>query len=502
VAFNHSQSHPPTQLDTIVAISSPPGQALRGLIRLSGPNAIEVAQSFVTKPLDTPRVLSAARFELGPNTSLPILISIFKAPASYTGQDMVELQCPGHPAVLERMIHLLLSSHTRLAEPGEFTFRAYLAGKLDLTQAEGINATISATSDSQLQAASLLTRGQLGQLANASVDQLGTLLALVEAGIDFTDQDDVIAITPKQLFYGLKQLTDTISNLLANSRSWGAIDAIPRVVLVGKPSAGKSTLFNALLGKSRAVMSPVSGTTRDVLEEPMTFIFNQQEVEVMLVDIAGLDLLDHTKSKDTQSHLDQEARLQSVANSSASKYDLEKEIQDNARNAINSADLVLMIHDTNNDANSKTHMTRFEQLHIRTTAPILHVKNKADLQSSCTNAASDSNIFDIEVSGQTGLGLSELKALIAEHIGNRAVSLAADMLALQPRHHAAITAARSELQDATDMVKSQITLPALVDIELVAGTLRNALDHLAGLGGTLTPDDVIGRVFASFCVGK
>ena len=276
--------------DTIIAVSSPPGRSARGLIRISGPGTSAVLDHLLIDPSCQPRELTPVRLR---KPDLPALLLRFESPASYTGDDSAELQLPGNAALLDRVLHRAIDTpdaNARLAEPGEFTFRAYTAGKLDLTQAEGIGATICAVSDSQLAAATLLRQGKLGQTAETLVDQLGNLLALVEAGIDFTDQDDVTPIAPRKLAEQVDALHQQLEALLSRSRSWGAIEALPRVVLVGQPSAGKSTLFNALLGKQRATIDPTPGTTRDALTEPMQLTDpSGRVVEVMLVDLAGLD---------------------------------------------------------------------------------------------------------------------------------------------------------------------------------------------------------------------
>ena len=464
----------PALTDTIAAVSSPPGRSPRGLLRIAGPRALDIAESLST-PTDRlrlstqPRTLLPARLRTPP---LPILAAFFPAPRSYTGDDLIELQLPGHPALLERVLQQTLHSGARLAEPGEFTFRAFAAGKLDLTQAEGVAATIAATSDSQLRAASLLREGKLGSFATELVDAVGGALALVEAGIDFTDQDDVVPITPRDLDARLADAESKLASLLARSRSWGSLDALPRVVLVGPPSAGKSTLFNALLGRERAVISPTPGTTRDALAEPLTLTTDTgRSIELMLVDIAGLD---HAEAL------------------------LDREAQAAAQRAIDAADLILQVIDPTSSTTP------------RPTAPpgvpTLSITTKSDLvaqrRSPRPPGVGPEEPTPIPVSALTGAGLNALRAALARALGDRGASLSADMLALQPRHEAALGAALAHLRQARALLAPQRDAHAIASVELVAGALRAALDELAGLGGQLTPDDVIGRVFATFCVGK
>lgn len=452
--------------DTIVAVSSPPGASWRGLVRGSGPDAAAVFRALVGgEALPPSHHLVTGRLRLG-DTTLPVLAAFFAGPGTYTGQDMFELQCPGHPALLDRILHAAIAHGARLAEPGEFTFRAFLAGRLDLTQAEGVAATISATSDAQLAAANQLRRGQLGRFASDLVDQLATALALVEAGIDFVDQEDVVAITPADLHERLTHLHDALRDLLRHSRSWGALEGLPRVVLVGVPSAGKSTLFNALLGRVRAVTSPMPGTTRDVLAEPLKLHTpTGREVEVMLVDVAGLDVATST---------------------------LDADIQAAAREAIERADLLIAVDDP---TQGKQGIAQVDARGV----PVLRIRAKADVPIPPGVTAPP---CDLAVSAQTGAGLAELRRAIAERVGERGVSISGEMLALQPRHESALRHALEQLDIARQLVQPHTDEAMLPAPELVAGAMRSALDALAGLGGQVSPDDVIGRIFATFCVGK
>lgn len=452
--------------DTIVAVSSPPGRSPRGLIRISGPGTAEVLAHLLTDHASTPRQLTPVRLR---RPSIPAGLLRFASPASYTGQDLAELQLPGSAALLDRVLHDAIQTpnvSARLAEPGEFTFRAYTAGKLDLTQAEGIGATIAAVSDSQLAAAGLLRQGTLGKTAQRLVDQLGSLLALVEAGIDFTDQEDVTPIAPADLDDRLGAIANECDALLSRSRSWGAIEALPRVVLVGPPSAGKSTLFNALLGRQRAVIDPMPGTTRDALAEPLELIDQDgRPAEVMLVDLAGLDeaLSDH-------------AAL------------LDRDAQRVAQDAIKQADLVLRIAD---HAQANTVI-------VDRNVPTLDVLTKCDELTQPDNPKP----AEIRVSAHSGLGLDELRRAIVDALAGRAVSIQADLLALQPRHERALRDTAEYIRATRQTLGPSVGTTHLPDIELLADTMRGGLDALASLGGQLTPDEVIGRVFATFCVGK
>ncbi len=456
---------PPT--DTIAAVSSPPGRSARGLIRISGPDVPGILAHLLDDASAPLRELIPVRLRGPFLPTIPGLLLRFSAPASYTGEDLAEIQLPGNAALLDRVLHETLTiPGARLAEPGEFTFRAYTAGKLDLTRAEGVGATISAVSDSQLAAAGLLRRGELGATAESLVDQIGGLLALVEAGIDFTDQEDVNPIAPSVLDERLAAAEQQLERILANSRSWGALEALPRVVLVGPPSAGKSTLFNALLGRERAVIDASPGTTRDVLAEPLQLTdADGRSSEIMLVDLAGLDesLNDHALLPD-------------------------RDAQRAAHEAIKQADLIVRISD----------IAGAGWQDIESSATCVDVLSKCDTLEVETNTSAPV----IRISARTGSGLGELRQRMADVLGGRAVSLQADLLALQPRHERALRTALDALRSTRTALAPAIGSAQLPTIELLADTLRGALDALASLGGQLTPDEVIGRVFATFCVGK
>ncbi len=485
--------------DTIVAVSSPPGRSARGLVRLSGPATRTILTTITDGPVPAARHLTRLNIVLPtqggqthlPSRGFPALITFFAGPQSYTGDDMAELQLPGHPALLERMLQGMIALGARLAEPGEFTFRAFLAGKIDLTQAEGVAATIAAVSDGQLRAADQLRRGQLGRFASEAVDSLATQLALVEAGIDFVDQDDVVPISPAALAGNLAALQGRLDDLLRHSRAWGALEALPRVVLVGDPSSGKSTLFNALLGRARAVVSATPGTTRDVLEEPLRL----GDGEVMLVDLAGLD---------------------------AGASGLDAQAQEAAAQAIANADLLLLCDD---GQSTTSHARQFLASASNTSAQrttsstaILRVRTKADLEivssvgfDAAKGAAPD---YDVAVSVISAIGavnansaaattgLDKLRQLITDHLSQGSVSVVGEALALQPRHERSLRAAARMIEAARHRLEPHVSRRALPEVELLAAELREALDELAGLGGQMTPDDVIGRVFATFCVGK
>lgn len=460
--------------DTIIAVSSPPGSSWRGLIRLTGPDALRCLKHLTSDSADVPGRITASRLK---GTGLSVLVMTFHAPRSFTGEDVVEIQLPGHPALLERVLRQCIRLEgVRLAEPGEFTYRAFANRRIDLTQAEGIAATIAATNDAQLRAAGQLRLGQLGQFAERHVETLAQILALVEAGIDFTDQDDVVPITADRLFEQVTQVRQDLSDLLSRSHAWGELGALPRVVLIGPPSAGKSTLFNALLAKERAVIDAMPGTTRDVLAEPWHLRHERGDTQqVMLVDVAGLS----PTGQPVESGL-----LWAGIDASA---------QAAARSQIERADVVLVLRPADEPAVE-------HQWSLPASVKRLDVMTKMDLgrgEAFCGDEPA------LQISAISGDGLDALQTAVWHALGERGSSLSAESMALGPRHEACLREALSNLDEVLLWIEPSVGGGGAVDhVEMVAAGLRGGLDALAALGGVMSPDDVIGKVFATFCVGK
>lgn len=421
--------------DTIVALASAPGPAPRAILRLSG--SLEPIASIVG-PMPVRRGVAAASVDLG-GAALPCLVLRSVAPASYTGEDALELLIPGGPAVIGRVMTALLAlPGVRAAEPGEFSARAYLAGKLGLDQAAGVQALIAASSEAQLRAAGSMLDGSFGARARGWSDRAARLLALVEAGIDFTDQEDVTAIAPASLAGACAALADEILSALGAARGRRIESGLPIVAIMGRPSVGKSTLFNALLGRERAVTDAAPGTTRDVLREPLKLLGG---VTIELVDLPGLDSGD-----------------------AAAMHA--------ARRIADEADLCLVCDD----------LGGFDDIPA-TGRPALRVRTKSDRVPAAHGA--------IGVCGLTGLGLDELREAIA-----RALLLgpSAECSPLPVTVAARLVSAESALR----RVASAPDLPA----ELLALSLRAVLDELGLITGRVGADDVLGLVFSSFCVGK
>jgi len=482
--------------DTITALATGWSMSDRALVRLSGPQVPLLLQRCFSPGVTLPESPAsvAGRFRLRASESaptpsgflpLPALVLLYPAPRSYTGEDSAEILLPGNPALIERVLATLLGHNgVREASPGEFTARAYLAGKMTLAQAEGVAATIASSNEDDLAAARSVLDGSTGMLLRGWCDQLATLLALVEAGIDFADQEDVVPISRGSLAVQLTSLAAAIRDFLCSVQGAEARSDIPVVVLAGAPNAGKSTLYNALLGRPRAVVSPIAGTTRDIIVEELDL---SREVPggpmVRVTDLAGLD----------------ESLVEDGSMSVASRID--RDAQERARRAIDEADAVVYCDPTG----------RFGDAFLqKRQSPMIRVRTKADLPQSSTAGGGEGAAgigAALSVCALDGWNLGPLRRAIADSVLHDRTSGGIGVL---PRYHRSLTRAAVAIDEALARLGATETLAGqgvrrgepIGSPELVAGSLRAALDELGSLVGRMSPDDVIGRIFSTFCIGK
>jgi len=421
------------------------GASARALLRLSGPACASIEHALIERPAPARSPL-AARLRLTETLTLPCLAWSAKGPRTYTGEDTLELLITGNPHLVRRVLERLCAHGARPAEPGEFSARAYLNGKLTLEQAEGVAAMVAAERTEQLSAAAAVMNGATGAVYRHWAEETATLLALVEAGIDFSDQEDVVAIEPRVLRERTGRLIAEIHAHLGGNAGREQRTSRPSVALVGAPNAGKSTLFNALLGRERAVAGPVAGTTRDVLVEPLTLCApGRTPVVVDLMDLPGLEA-----NAEGTGALAQQAASEALARAAVRVHCCER--------------------------------GRFADLPNPAAARDVRVRTKADRPGWVEGA-------EVAVCSLTGAGLDQLRGLIASAARGAGDHGAAAAVA---RHAHALARAVAALE----------SVDAGGAPELAAHHLRAALDALGEVSGAVPPDEVIGRVFASFCVGK
>jgi len=468
--------------DTIVAISSPPGASVRGVVRLSGPEALALADKVFEGEHGT-RVAQASghhrligTIHLDNGARLPAEAYVFRAPASYTRQDIVELHTVGSPPILAALCEQFIALGARHAEPGEFTARAYFSGAMDLTRVEGVAAMIHARTDSQLRASEALLHGQLSRRSAAMRERLADLLALIEARIDFADEP--IEFTSRsEILAVLDQTIAELDRLLREAPSIERLDVLPEVLILGRPNAGKSTLFNRLTGMDRAIQSAVAGTTRDVIAAPMRL----GDAEVMLIDSAGLTETEDQQDADDEDHPDLLA-------------------QQATRRALASSDLTLLVV----DATAPFDPACDPLLAALADRPACVVASKTDAIPDGRPPAWIGPVSLVHpvvtVSAHTGQGMGALQDEIRKRVFSEVEPHGTELLALSSRQRSALSDAREALNRARFTCNDN---DAHHDhAELLALEVREAVNSLSLLTGEMVTEELLGRIFARFCIGK
>ncbi len=437
--------------DTIAAISTPFGEGAIALLRLSGPRAVELADAVFRSKMRTtelpPRVQQFGAILDGDEKIDDVLLTVFRAPASYTGEDVVEIAGHGGVLVSRRILELLLRHGARAAEPGEYTQRAYLHGKLDLTQAEAVMDLITAQTDLALRAASEQLEGRLGDRIRALRENFLGLLAHVEAFIDFPDED-IDPDTGNALLGRLATATVEIDALLATAARGKVLREGVRTVIYGAPNVGKSSLLNLLLGHERAIVSPQPGTTRDVIEE----VINLCGIPLRLIDTAGV-----RESEDA----------------------IEQAGIERTRQQVERADLILQVIDGS-------------AAPVAAETGALLVLNKIDLGEH----PDWNGIEGVRLSCLRGEGVESLGEAIVARVTGGGTAHRDWSVAINTRHQDCLQRARSFADAARQALTGGLSP------EFVAEELRAALDAVGEVVGKADTEDVLGKIFSTFCIGK
>jgi tRNA modification GTPase len=454
-----------TPEDTIVAIATPPGRGGIGIVRLSGPQALAVATPLLA--LKHPLTPARARFthildEQG-NILDEAVATYFASPHSYTAEDVVEIAAHGAPVLLAYLLEASIKHGARLANPGEFTQRAFLAGRLDLTQAEAVNDLIAAQTLHQARLAAAQLGGAIARAVAPQKQALIDLIAQLEAGVDFAE-DDLDLLPEAEIVSLIQSIAGPLEALANTYRNGRILREGVRLALVGRPNAGKSSLFNRLLQQDRAIVTAHPGTTRD----PIAETFGLGGIPITLIDTAGL--------REIASTPESEAEREGIARS---------------RTAMADADLILHIVDATTLTHNALPAEDAATQSTLTGRPHLLILNKSDLTA---NPLQTLYPGAIPTSALTGFGLETLKRTIP------------DILIAQPTSDSALitnlrqsqTLAEATLALARAAQAAQQTLPH----EFLLLDLHEALAALDALTGATTPDDILARIFASFCIGK
>ncbi len=463
--------------ETIVAVSSAPGYGALGIVRLCGGDALRLADQMAViegrgSLGSSPGAMRlAGEVRIDDDLCLPATFYLFRKPRSYTRQDIVEIQTIGSPAVLEVVRKAAIKLGALPAEPGEFTARAFLNGAMDLGTAEAVAGVIRAQTDTQLRAARRLMDGQVASDMTRTRNELAELLALIEADIDFAEEP-IDFITPSELQDRLGQIRRRLTALAAGSVEVERFDALPHILLFGPPNVGKSSLMNRISGTRRAICAAASGTTRDILSAPVRL----GRCEAILLDAAGVD--------QSQDEVIAQARA--------------KVLSETER-----VDVVCVVVDLAQPYGDSEFVRRVQELDV---SRWVVVANKCDLVSAeelerykkTIQAWALGPVY--VVSALTGTGIESLRIGLAEAIGSTETTTLGETAMLSHRQRLAVDHAVEAIGRAEALSTGvQDTIDCA---DLLAVELREALDALGRMTGEVTTEDLLGQVFANFCIGK
>ncbi|GAB6184262.1 tRNA uridine-5-carboxymethylaminomethyl(34) synthesis GTPase MnmE [Thermodesulfovibrio hydrogeniphilus] len=457
-----------SEFDTIAAISTPLGEGGIGIIRISGPDAISIADRIFQSPkginlhnVKSHTIHYGFIIDLETNERIDeVLVSVMRAPNTYTKEDVVEINCHGGFIILKRILNIVIKQGARLAEPGEFTKRAFLRGRIDLSQAESVIDLIRAKTDEAQKIALEHLSGKLSQKINSLRDSLTRICAHVEAYIDFPEED-IDGLTEREIEDEIARIADEIKGLIEGYEEGKIYREGLTTAIVGKPNVGKSSLLNALLMKDRAIVTEIPGTTRDIIEEYV----NIKGIPLKIIDTAGI----------------------------RQAYDLvEAEGIKRTLKAIEDAELVLLVLDSSREIDSLD----MEIIQKVKDKKVIVILNKKDIRSKEFTLPEElKNKPMVEMSALTGEGIDELKELIFNtSISNKYRQ--EGLVVTKLRHKIALEKAFEALQSA---LKSFINKEPL---EITAMFLREALSFLGQIVGIVTTEEILNLIFSEFCIGK
>lgn len=458
--------------DTIAAISTPLGEGGIGIIRLSGNNAVSIVEKIFTSPKN--KTLSGLRshriiygFIIDPSSQKKIdevLITLMKSPYSYTKEDVVEINCHSGMITLKRILELVLQSGARLAEPGEFTKRAFLNGRIDLTQAEAVMDLIRSKTDESRRIALEQLQGGLYEKITKIRDKITEKCAHLEAYIDFPE-DEIETSSKEEILESIKIISDELKNMLKTYEEARFFREGLATAIVGRPNVGKSSLLNALLMKDRAIVTSTPGTTRDVIEEYL----NIKGLPLRIMDTAGI--------RDVEDFAEKEGVRRSLK-------------------SIESADLVIAIFDSS-QALTKEDKEVIEKVKNRNT---IYVLNKCDLPALINEKTISEYIYDrtkiLTISAVNGTGLEELKEKIFRSCIKDWPEEREGVVISNIRHKLSIEKTISALERAASALTENQPL------EIISIEIREALDALGEIVGAITTEDILNKIFSEFCIGK
>ena len=454
-----------SETTTIVAIATAPGTGAIAVVRLSGTKAIPIADrvfsSVQGKVLSKQKshTIHLGHIVQGSRTIDEVLVSLFKGPNSYTGEDVVEFSCHGSTYIQQQIIQLLVDQGAQLAEPGEFTLRAFINGKMDLTQAEAVADLIASEGEAAHRVAIQQLRGGISNQLEQLREQLVNFASLVELELDFSEEDVDFA-DRDALDKLLHQAQDTIKSLIDSFNLGNAMKQGVPVAIAGKPNAGKSSLLNALAKDEKAIVSEIAGTTRDSIEDTVTL----DGIQFRFIDTAGL-----RETEDT---------IEAIG--------VEK-----ARTKISDAQILLYVVDPSSMTIPEVN-TEVKTLQHQNPLVLINKSDLYDINKLHNQTQKLENLDSLLISAETGLGLDKL----CKHLVQLVMHTNYDTIVSSSRHH-------NELQQTlTAILAVREGLANGLTGDLLAVDLRTALHHLGMLTGSISSDELLGNIFANFCIGK
>lgn len=449
--------------DTIVAVSTPPGRGGIGVVRLSGPQARQIAAPFLRlkRPLEAGRAVFGELIDQRAERIDEVVVTFFGQPHSYTTEDIVEISAHGAPVVLEYVVERALARGARLAEPGEFTMRGFLHGRIDLTQAEAVRDLIESQTLFQAKIAAQQLDGALSGRIKPVKKQLVELIALLEAGIDFAE-DDVAVLADERILAAISQIKPPLESLAQSFAFGRVVHEGLTLAIVGRPNVGKSSLFNRLVQRERAIVTAIPGTTRDLVTET--------------VSIAGIPI-----------HLVDTAGIRSDADA-VEAIGIRKSYE-----ALADADLVLVV----TDDTASQHSDEDQRLLQATSGrKRILVRNKCDLGHRDHSGLDSDHLLEVSTSAMTGEGIEALREKVVAEVSGSSASQQESGFLTNLRQRRLIEESLSALSAATQAVANH------TPHEMLLMDLYNALRPLDSITGETTADDILNLIFSTFCIGK
>lgn len=448
-------------MDTIIALATPLGRSGIGVLRLSGSDSLSIVRKLVKNEKFNPKPRFAYLKKIFDLTTQDIidetLITYFQAPQSFTGEDVIEISCHGSPVLLRQVLDICLQLNARLAEPGEFSLRALANGQIDLSQAEAIRDLIDANSIAMTRQAIRQLRGEFSYQLQPLKDDLLNVIVFLESALEFVE-DDLPDLEVENIKNKLSKISEKLQKLTETFQAGKLLREGLKVALIGRPNVGKSSLFNALLGQDRAIVTEIAGTTRDQIHESFTI----NNIPISLIDTAGL----------------------------RQTFDIVESIGvERSKRTMADADLVIVLLDGSQNLTDED----FQILHQVKDLNFLTVVNKSDLELKKMELNNIGNI--IKISAKTGDNLNQLQQSIIEPFSTQNIE-SSGFLVSDARHNDLLLRSKSEIESSISLIEQKMSE------EIVLVGLHNAIRYLGEITGETTTEDMLTRIFSTFCIGK